>query len=71
MQISAPAPVLSDFRLIFAKDGLAQHAENYRAVRQSHLAKARSAYRSSGEARDKKVAEGEYYRKEQQEHGGE
>jgi putative FmdB family regulatory protein len=40
-------------------------------TRQSHLDRARSEYKASGQRRDKNVADAEYFRKERQEHGGE
>lgn len=39
-------------------------------TRQTHLDKARQRYKASGQLRDKRVAEVEYYKKEQEEHGG-
>jgi putative FmdB family regulatory protein len=68
---TSPVPACPSCGSVSIEQLLSAFAVDSDGIRQSHLAKARSAYRSSGEARDKKVAEGEYYRKEQQEHGGE
>jgi len=49
---------------------LSGFAVDSEGTRQTHLEKARSAYKASGQRKDKQVAEVEYYKKEQEEHGG-
>jgi hypothetical protein len=49
---------------------LSGFAVSSEGIRQGHLDKARSAYKVSREAKDKQVAEVEYYKKEREEHGG-
>ena len=49
---------------------LSAFAVDSEGTRQTHLDKARQKYKASGALRDKKEAEVEYYRKEQEEHGG-
>jgi len=49
---------------------LSAFAVDSEGTRQSHLDKARSTYKTSGQRRDKQVAEVEYQKKEREEHGG-
>jgi len=49
---------------------LSGFAVDSEGTRQSHLQKARQSYKASGQLKDKQVAEVEYYKKEQAEHGG-
>jgi len=67
---TSPVPACPSCECQDLEQLLSGFAVSSEGTRQAHLDKARRKHAASGEVRDKKVAEVEYFKKEREEHGG-